>query len=166
MTDSRDEEVIWAFVMEKPTHRILINAPSSQGAVGFGTGLVPSMTLGCGAFGGNITSDNISAHNLVLTKHVGYVYDGFERLCKRIDPEAGGTLFQYDGVGNLIASTQQVNAGHSALQRHLEESKKEADALREELPAPEAIGAVGERAVLQPGDGGVLVFVEIGRAHV
>src|SRR6185436_10673280 len=43
----------------------------------YGTGLVPSMTLGCGAFGGNITSDNISAHNLVLTKHVGYCYDGF-----------------------------------------------------------------------------------------
>ncbi len=74
---SRDEEVIWAFVMEKPTHRILVNAPAAQGAVGYGTGLVPSMTLGCGAFGGNITSDNISAHNLLLTKHVGYVYDGF-----------------------------------------------------------------------------------------
>jgi len=74
---SRDDEVVWRFVHEKPTHRILVNAPTSQGAVGYGTGLVPSMTLGCGAFGGNITSDNISAHNLVLTKHVGYVYDGF-----------------------------------------------------------------------------------------
>jgi len=74
---SQDEDVIWTFVMEKPTHRILINAPAAQGAVGYGTGLVPSMTLGCGAFGGNITSDNISAHNLVLTKHVGYCYDGF-----------------------------------------------------------------------------------------
>ena len=74
---SRDEDIIWRFAAEKPTHRILVNAPSAQGAVGFGTGLVPSMTLGCGAFGGNITSDNISAHNLVLTKHVGYVYDGF-----------------------------------------------------------------------------------------
>lgn len=74
---SRDENVIWTFVYEKPTHRVLVNAPSAQGAVGFGTGLVPSMTLGCGAFGGNITSDNISAHNLVLTKHVGYVYEGF-----------------------------------------------------------------------------------------
>jgi acetaldehyde dehydrogenase (acetylating) len=74
---SRDEEVIWSFVMEKPTHRVLVNAPAAQGAVGYGTGLVPSMTLGCGAFGGNITSDNISAHNLLLTKHVGYCYDGF-----------------------------------------------------------------------------------------
>jgi acyl-CoA reductase-like NAD-dependent aldehyde dehydrogenase len=74
---SRDEEVIWSFVMEKPTHRVLVNAPTAQGAVGYGTGLVPSMTLGCGAFGGNITSDNISAHNLLLTKHVGYCYEGF-----------------------------------------------------------------------------------------
>ncbi|RKY17502.1 MAG: acetaldehyde dehydrogenase [Planctomycetota bacterium] len=74
---SRDEDIIWRFVAEKPTHRILINAPTAQGAVGFGTGLVPSMTLGCGAFGGNITSDNISAHNLLLTKHVGYCYEGF-----------------------------------------------------------------------------------------
>jgi len=74
---SRNEQVIWAFVAEKPTHRILVNAPTAQGAVGYGTGLVPSMTLGCGAFGGNITSDNISAHNLLLTKHVGYCYDGF-----------------------------------------------------------------------------------------
>ena len=74
---SRDEEIIWRFVAEKPTHRVLINAPTAQGAVGFGTGLVPAMTLGCGAFGGNITSDNISAHNLLLTKHVGYCYDGF-----------------------------------------------------------------------------------------
>jgi RHS repeat-associated protein len=35
-----------------------------------------------------------------------YVYDGFERLCKRIDPEAGGTLFEYDGVGNLTGSAE------------------------------------------------------------
>lgn len=73
---SQDEDIIWAFVHEKPTHRILVNAPAAHGAVGFGTGLVPSMTLGCGAFGGNITSDNISAHNLVLIKHVGYGYEG------------------------------------------------------------------------------------------
>lgn len=73
---SRNEDVIWSFVAEKPTHRVLINAPTAQGAVGFGTGLVPSMTLGCGAFGGNITSDNISAHNLLLTKHVGYCQEG------------------------------------------------------------------------------------------
>ncbi|MDZ4116997.1 MAG: RHS repeat-associated core domain-containing protein [Xanthomonadaceae bacterium] len=35
-----------------------------------------------------------------------YVYDGFERLCKRVDPEAGGTLFEYDDVGNLIGSAE------------------------------------------------------------
>jgi len=42
-----------------------------------------------------------------------YVYDGFERLCKRIDPEAGGTLFAYDGVGNLIASAEGQSSSMS-----------------------------------------------------
>ncbi|PKM01449.1 MAG: hypothetical protein CVV16_14535 [Gammaproteobacteria bacterium HGW-Gammaproteobacteria-6] len=42
-----------------------------------------------------------------------YVYDGFERLCKRIEPEAGGTLFQYDGVGNLIGSAEGQSASLS-----------------------------------------------------
>ena len=51
-----------------PVNRILVNAPTSQGAVGYATGLVPSMTLGCGAHGGNITSDNVSAKNLILIK--------------------------------------------------------------------------------------------------
>lgn len=35
-----------------------------------------------------------------------YVYDGFGRLCKRIEPESGASLFQYDGVGNLTTSAE------------------------------------------------------------
>lgn len=72
-----DSKVIAAFADEKPTHRIIVNGPTSQGAVGFSTYLRPSMTLGCGAFGNNITSDNVSAQNLILRKHVGYTKPGF-----------------------------------------------------------------------------------------
>ena len=72
-----DEEIIWRFADEKPTHRIIVNGPTSQGAVGYSTHLTPSMTLGCGAAGGNVTSDNVSAHNLILRKHVGYTIPGF-----------------------------------------------------------------------------------------
>jgi acetaldehyde dehydrogenase (acetylating) len=72
-----DEKVIFAFVDEKPTHRIIVNGPTSQGAVGYSTHLRPSMTLGCGAFGQNITSDNVSAQNLILLKHVGITKPGF-----------------------------------------------------------------------------------------
>jgi hypothetical protein len=46
--------------------RILVNTPASQGALG-GTfnGLRPSLMLACGTSGKSITTDNISAHNLL-----------------------------------------------------------------------------------------------------
>ncbi|MBU0754970.1 MAG: aldehyde dehydrogenase family protein [Planctomycetes bacterium] len=84
---STNEEIIMKFALEKPVHRILVNAPTSQGAVGFATGLVPSMTLGCGAHGGNITSDNVSAKNLMLIKRLARVKPGFvERGDQKIVP--------------------------------------------------------------------------------
>jgi acetaldehyde dehydrogenase (acetylating) len=81
---SRNEEIIWQFAFEKPTHRILVNTPASHGAVGLSTWLLPSMTLGCGAFGGNITSDNISAQHLMLVKRLAWGKPGFvEEEAKR-----------------------------------------------------------------------------------
>jgi acetaldehyde dehydrogenase (acetylating) len=74
---AQDDKVIAAFAEEKPSHRVIVNGPTSQGAVGFSTHLRPSMTLGCGAFGNNITSDNVSAQNLILMKHVGHTKPGF-----------------------------------------------------------------------------------------
>lgn len=65
-----DEAVIRAFAIEKPVNRIVINSPTSQGAVGFTTNLFPSMMLGCGSFGGNITSDNIGPQHLLNIKRV------------------------------------------------------------------------------------------------
>lgn len=67
-----DEEVITAFSHEKPVFRILINTPTSQGAVGLTTNLTPSMTLSTGSWGGGIYSDNISAYHLINIKRVAY----------------------------------------------------------------------------------------------
>src|SRR5207244_6840415 len=39
-----------------PASRIIVNSPSTHGAIGFTTDLEPSMTLGCGSWGGNVTS--------------------------------------------------------------------------------------------------------------
>jgi acetaldehyde dehydrogenase (acetylating) len=68
-----DEAVIRAFAIEKPVNRIVVNSPSSQGAVGYTTNLFPSMTLGCGSFGGNITSDNIGPQHLLNIKRLARV---------------------------------------------------------------------------------------------
>jgi hypothetical protein len=58
---SRDEDVILQFGLHKPAFRIVVNSPTTHGSIGLTTGLDPALTLGCGGFGGNITSDNISA---------------------------------------------------------------------------------------------------------
>ena len=67
-----DDEVIREFALQKPASRICVNTPAALGAVGYTTNLFPSMTLGCGAFGGNITSDNISPLHLINLKRLAY----------------------------------------------------------------------------------------------
>ncbi|HYJ71584.1 MAG TPA: acetaldehyde dehydrogenase, partial [Actinomycetota bacterium] len=53
-----------------PASRILVNSPGSQGVVGLTTGLMPSFTLGCGTFGGNSTTDNVTYTNLLNIKRL------------------------------------------------------------------------------------------------
>ncbi|MBI3847298.1 MAG: aldehyde dehydrogenase family protein [Planctomycetes bacterium] len=74
---SRDPQVVYEFFLKKPAFRLLVNAPASQGAVGLATRLRPSMTLGCGTAGGNITSDNITPLNLINVKRLAFVTDEY-----------------------------------------------------------------------------------------
>jgi acyl-CoA reductase-like NAD-dependent aldehyde dehydrogenase len=65
-----DQEIITAWAMQKPASRIIVNGPTSQGSVGYSTGLTPSMSLGCGPLAGNITSENITARHLLNVKRL------------------------------------------------------------------------------------------------
>jgi acetaldehyde dehydrogenase (acetylating) len=69
---SRDEAVILEFGLHKPAFRIVVNTPTSHGSIGLTTGLEPALTLGCGGFGGNITSDNIAPRHLLNIKRLAY----------------------------------------------------------------------------------------------
>ncbi|HEX7140369.1 MAG TPA: aldehyde dehydrogenase family protein [Vicinamibacterales bacterium] len=69
---SQNEQVILEFGLHKPAFRIVVNSPATHGSVGLSTGLDPAMTLGCGGFGGNITSDNISPRHLLNIKRLAY----------------------------------------------------------------------------------------------
>ncbi|MEW5979069.1 MAG: acetaldehyde dehydrogenase (acetylating) [Acidobacteriota bacterium] len=69
---SRNDEIVRQFGLQKPVFRIVVNTQSALGAVGYTTNLFPSMTLGCGSLGGNITSDNISPLHLLNVKRVAY----------------------------------------------------------------------------------------------
>lgn len=69
---SRNERVILEFGLHKPAFRICVNTPTTHGSIGLTTGLDPAMTLGCGGYGGNITSDNISPRHLLNIKRLAY----------------------------------------------------------------------------------------------
>ena len=69
---SRNDQVILEFGLRKPAYRICVNTPTTHGSIGLTTGLDPAMTLGCGGFGGNITSDNITPRHLLNVKRVAY----------------------------------------------------------------------------------------------
>jgi acetaldehyde dehydrogenase (acetylating) len=55
-----------------PAFRVLVNTPAPQGSTGITTNVFPSMTLGCGAMAGNITSDNIGPLHLINIKRITY----------------------------------------------------------------------------------------------
>jgi acetaldehyde dehydrogenase (acetylating) len=69
---TRSREAAVNFGREMPASRITVNTPTTHGAIGFSTALPPSMTLGCGSWGGNVTSDNVSPLHLMDIKRVAF----------------------------------------------------------------------------------------------
>lgn len=68
---SENDDVIKAFSERMKAGRIIINAPSTHGAIGdIYNANIPSLTLGCGSYGKNATSSNVTAINLINKKRV------------------------------------------------------------------------------------------------
>jgi acetaldehyde dehydrogenase (acetylating) len=68
----RDDAIIREYGLKMPAGRIVVNSPAPHGSIGASTNLFPAMTLGCGAVGGNITSDNISPLHLINLRRLAY----------------------------------------------------------------------------------------------
>ena len=71
-TAQKNHSRILHFESKLTTGRVLINTPSSQGAIGdlYNFKLDPSLTLGCGTWGGNSVSENVAPHHLLNIKTV------------------------------------------------------------------------------------------------
>ena len=68
---STNNDVINEFSSRLKTGRIVVNSPSTQGAIGdLYNSLTPSLTLGCGSYGHNSTTSNVSTDNLINIKRV------------------------------------------------------------------------------------------------
>ncbi len=68
---SENKDTILKFSEKMKAGRIIVNSPSTHGAIGdiYNTNM-PSLTLGCGSFGGNSTTANVSSVNLINIKRV------------------------------------------------------------------------------------------------
>ena len=71
-TDERKQDRIDFYAEKMPTGRILVNSPSSHGGIGdlYNFRLEPSLTLGCGSWGGNSVSENVGIKHLLNYKTV------------------------------------------------------------------------------------------------
>lgn len=102
---SNDKEIIMKFALEKPAFRIVVNTPSSLGAVGFTTSLTPSLTLGVGTWGGSIISENVSAKHMMNIKTLafetnpvneGFSLSSFDEKLIQSETKEGGFIKQIE----------------------------------------------------------------------
>ena len=72
LDEYKEKEKLEKFTLKMKTCRILVNTPSSHGGVGdvYNFRLAPSLTLGCGSWGGNSISDNVGVKHLLNIKTV------------------------------------------------------------------------------------------------
>jgi len=122
---------------QMPTARVVINSPTTHGAIGFSTDLAPSMTLGCGSWGGNVTSDNISPIHLMDIKRVAFE-------TKPVNLQSAGSSQQSVGVSTMPASRTAPKREDIAAIVDSFLSKKMAEAPAPEPKRPEVKTVVHE----------------------
>lgn len=91
---AQDRDVIREYGLRMPAFRVVVNSPAPQGSIGATTNLFPAMTLGCGAAGGNITSDNIGPQHLINIKRIAR---------ETRPPAAAAAVASPDGAGAACA---------------------------------------------------------------
>jgi len=112
---ARDEKVLNAWYLEKPASRIVVNGPTSEGAVGYSTGLKPAMSLGCGPLAGNITSDNISARHMINVKRVGLRRRDWEEIYRKNHERAAAFTGDRAPRGSGLPGDPALAGGGGAL---------------------------------------------------
>ena len=72
LNEQSGRDKLAAFAQRMPTCRIVVNTPSSQGGIGdlYNFRLTPSLTLGCGSYGGNSVSENVGVKHLLNLKTI------------------------------------------------------------------------------------------------
>lgn len=131
---SQNEQIILEFGLKKPAFRISVNTPSTFGSIGLTTGLAPAMTLGCGGYGGNITSDNISPMHLLNIKRLAYEV---RKVPNRWERAKGGAA----SSARRVAAPAPVGIGADALTKRIDQFLGSRGFKGEGAPAPAPVSA-------------------------
>lgn len=127
---AEDPSVVMAFANAVEAYRVVVNAPCSQGAAGFGTGLAPTFTVGTGYFGRSSIGENVGPQHLVHWTRIAY------------NNEAGVRFGNFEGLGPRFEGALPVAPadgmpGSSGARRHAPASQGAgaglSDAARDEL---------------------------------
>ena len=104
------------------TCRILINTPSSQGGIGdlYNFKLAPSLTLGCGSWGGNSVSENVGVKHLINIKTVAERRENmlWFRTPEKVYFKKGCTPVALDELGNIMGKKRCFIVTDSFLYRN------------------------------------------------
>jgi acetaldehyde dehydrogenase/alcohol dehydrogenase len=99
-------EKLAAFEARMKTCRVLVNTPSSHGGIGdlYNFKLVPSLTLGCGSWGGNSVSENVGVKHLVNIKTVAQRRENmlWFRTPQKVYIKRGCLPVALDELGNVL----------------------------------------------------------------
>jgi len=104
--DLNEKEKLETFVAAMKTGRTMINMPASQGAIGdiYNFKLAPSLTLGCGSWGGNSVSENVGVKHLLNIKTVA---KRRENMLWYRTPDK--LYFKYGSLGVGIKDLKEMN---------------------------------------------------------
>lgn len=114
---TRSREAAIAYGAEMPASRVVINSPTTHGAIGFSTSLPPSMTLGCGSWGGNVTSDNVSPIHLMDIKRVAFETRPVASKRPAVSSSATASTSPQMAVFHNVSSTPQAVSSTKNIKR-------------------------------------------------
>ena len=135
---SRNEDVILQFGLKKPAFRIVVNTPTTLGSIGLTTSLDPSMTLGCGGWGGNITSDNIGPQHLLNIKRLAYETSPAPRRA------TAGTPARAEALPKAPHAPQPVGIAAESLARRIDQFLASRGYVPPTAAAPKGVAAAVE----------------------
>jgi acetaldehyde dehydrogenase (acetylating) len=108
---SQNRAATLEFGAAMPAFRVVVNSASVHGSIGYSTNLVPAMTLGCGAPGGNITSDNIGPLHLINVKRIAWESRAVEHRTVPADQRMAGASIP----GEAVAVQEKAEVAAAAL---------------------------------------------------